>query len=352
MRKFLLLSLFASLLMSCSEKGAPETEIFEETERTLLIASEGNYQQANASLSSYTPSEKSFENEIFKRANGQLLGDTAQSLTLHGDKVWIATSNSGIIYAIDKKSYLEVGRITGLTAPRYIHFVSDEKAYVTQIWDNRIAIINPKTYSIEGYITTSMDSQTASTDQMVQKGDFLYVNCWSYQNRLLKIDMRSDKIVAELEVGVQPCALALDKRGKLWTLTDGGGWEGNPAGYEAPSLVRVDPESFTIEKRYEMPLGNSFSKLLLNSAGDTLYWLATGVFRMSIDSEELPKEAVVASDFSYCYGLMLDSKNDDIYVSDALDFTQAGVVVRYSASGKELDRFKAGVCPSAFCWVE
>ena len=42
----------------------------------------------------------------------------------------------------------EVGRIENLTSPRYIHFLSDEKAYVTQLWDNRIFIINPKKYEI------------------------------------------------------------------------------------------------------------------------------------------------------------------------------------------------------------
>ena len=48
-----------------------------------------------------------------------------------------------MIYAIDINTFKEVGRITGFTSPRYIHFLSDEKAYVTQIWDPRIYIVNP-----------------------------------------------------------------------------------------------------------------------------------------------------------------------------------------------------------------
>ena len=57
---------------------------------------------------------------------------------------------------------------------------------------------------------------------MVQYGDYVFVNCWSYQNRILKIDTRTDEIVAELELGIQPTSLALDKNGKLWSVTDGG----------------------------------------------------------------------------------------------------------------------------------
>ncbi|MDE8698280.1 hypothetical protein PZH42_30540, partial [Bacteroides cellulosilyticus] len=61
-----------------------------------------------------------------------------------------------------------------------------------QIWDYRIFIINPKTYEITGYIECpDMDMESGSTEQMVQYGKYVYVNCWSYQNRILKIDTDS-----------------------------------------------------------------------------------------------------------------------------------------------------------------
>lgn len=154
-----------------------------------------------------------------------------------------------------------MGRITGLTSPRYIHFISDEKAYVTQIWDYRIFIVNPKTYQITGYIECpDMTMETGSTEQMVQYGKYVYVNCWSYQNRILKIDTTTDKVVDQLTVGIQPTSLVMDKNFKMWTITDGG-YKGSPYGYEEPSLYCIDAETFKIEKQFKFQLGDAPSEV-------------------------------------------------------------------------------------------
>ena len=92
------------------------------------------------------------ENELFARANDQKLGDTAQSMTLHDGTLWIVVNTSNVIFAIDPYTFKEKGRITGLASPREIFFVSDDKAYVTQMEDGRICIVDPKKYEITGYI--------------------------------------------------------------------------------------------------------------------------------------------------------------------------------------------------------
>ncbi len=352
MRKLISLMALAIAFVACNNDTLPlPEEEFNHTERALLIACEGNYGAANASLSSYTPSTKSIENEVFLRANGQLLGDVAQSLTMHKGLCWIASNNSGVLFAIDPTTYKEVGRIL-IPGPRHIHFLSDEKAYVTQIWDSRIAIVNPSTYTITGYIETEMDPATASSEQMVQVGKFLYVNCWSYQRQILKIDTELDRVVATLEVDIQPADLVADKEGNLWTLCDGGQWDGNPLGYEAPTILKISTDSFTIAQRYTMQLGEFPAKLRINAAGDSLYWLNNGgLWRLSIEAKELPAEPLFpTSEVASPYGLMLDPESGDYYISDAIDYTQPGRVVRYSATGEVLDHFQTGICPSAFTW--
>ena len=184
LRQILPAALCLSALGGCMKWDYGRTEDFSATERGLFIVNEGMFQYGNATLSYYDPETKTVENEVFHRANAFKLGDVAQSMTLHNGVGWIAVNNSHVVFAVDPDTFREVGRITNLTSPRYIHFVSDEKAYVTQIWDNRIFIVNPKRYEITGYIECpDMTAESGSTEQMVQYGKYVFVNCWSYQNR-------------------------------------------------------------------------------------------------------------------------------------------------------------------------
>ena len=184
----------AALGGACMDYGPYEVEDFGITGSGLFITNEGNFMYGNASLSYYDPEKKQVENEIFFRANGFKLGDVAQSMVIRDGIGWIVVNNSGVIYAIDIYTFKEVGRIEGFTSPRYIHFLNDEKAYVTQIWDPRIYIVNPRTYEITGYIQTDMDFETGSTEQMVQYDKYVFTNCWSYQNRILVIDTETDTV--------------------------------------------------------------------------------------------------------------------------------------------------------------
>ena len=191
--------------------------------------------------------------------------------------------------------------------------------------------------------------ESGSTEQMVQQGPYVYVNCWSYQNRLLKIDTRTDRVVAELTVGIQPTSLVLDRNGKLWTATDGG-YPGSPYGYEAPGLYRIDPERFAIELEFRFRTGDALTELQLDGEGCTLYWIDEHIWRMDVDAEQLPAQPWLRSRETKYYGLSVDPRSGEVYVADAIDYQQEGIVYRYSPDGELLDSFYVGITPAAFCW--
>lgn len=337
-------------LAGCMKWDYGREEEFAAPSAGLFITCEGNFQYGNASLSYYDPETQQVENEVFYRANGMKLGDVAQSMTVRGGTGWVVVNNSHVIFAIDTETFREVGRITGFTSPRYIHFVSDEKAYVTQIWDNRIFIVNPRRYEITGCIECpGMTMGSGSTEQMVQRGKYVYVNCWSHQNRILKIDTESDKVVDELTVGIQPTSLVMDRNDKLWTVTDGG-YEDSPYGHEAPSLYRIDAETFAVEKQFRFKMGDTPSEVQLNGAGDTLYWINDDVWRMDVEADRVPVRPFVENSGTIYYGLTVDPVRGDVYVADAVDYQQPGMIYRYSAAGELIDSFYAGITPGAFCW--
>ena len=349
-RTFCAVLLCAAAPVGCMKWDYGTTEELQAPTSGLFITNEGNFQYGNATLSFYDPATREVQNEVFRRANGFRLGDVAQSMVIRNGIGWVVVNNSHVIFAIDVDTFQEVGRITNLTSPRYIHFLSDEKAYVTQLWDNRIFIVNPKRYEITGYIECpGMTMESGSTEQMVQCGKYVYVNCWSYQNRLLKIDTETDRVVGELEVGIQPTSLVLDRNGRIWTITDGG-YEGSPYGYEAPALCCIDPETFSVVRRFTFSLGDAPSEVQINGMGDRLYWINRDIWSMPVDDERLPVRPFVAYRDTKYYGLTVDSVSGEVYVADAIDYQQQGIVYRYSTDGELIDQFYVGIIPGAFCW--
>lgn len=359
MRHRLLHTFVVLLLSSCMGYGPMEEESFdvgglpgdgtEVTGLGLFITNEGNFMYGNASLSYYDTRTNHVENEVFARANAQKLGDVAHSMVVRNGIGWVVVNNSGVIFAIDINTFREVGRITGFTSPRCICFLSDDKAYVTQIWDPRIFIVDPHTFEVTGHVMTDMDYETGSTEQMAVWDKYLFTNCWSYNNCILKIDTETDEVVDKLVVGIQPKSLVLDCHGRLWTVTDGG-YEGSPYGYEAPVLCCIDPDSFTIVRQYRFRLGDHPSEVTLNGAGDTLYWINDDVWRMSVDDEQLPARPFIESSGTRYYSLTVNPVDGDVYVADALDYAQNGVVLRYTADGELTDSFTVGITPGSFCW--
>ena len=346
-----LLMLCVILLTGCMkwDYGFEEEE-FKAPASGLFILSEGNFQYGNSSLCFYNPVDNEVWNDVFFRANGMKLGDVAHSMTMHDGKGWIVVNNSHVIFAIDPDTFKEKRRIENLTSPRYIHFVSDEKAYVSQIWDNRIIIVDPRKYEITGYISVpGMTMESGSTEQMVQVGKYVYCNCWSYQNRIIKIDTETDRVVGEVEVGIQPVSIVADRYGRLWTLTDGG-YEGSTYGNEAPALYRIDPDSLTIEMEFPFAADESPRALITDASGEKLYWINGGVWRMDVSAERMPVKPFIDSRDTRYYGMTICPENGQVYVADAVDYQQQGAVYRYTPDGELMDEFYVGVTPGAFCW--
>lgn len=351
MHRFLIPLVLLLILPSCMkwDYGLEEDD-FDAKGFGLFILNEGNFQYGNATLSYYDPKSGEVLNEVFLRANGMRLGDVAQSMQIYDNKGWIVVNNSHVVFAINPNSFKEIGRIENLTSPRYIHFVNKEKAYVTQIWDNRIFIINPQDYSVTGYITVpGMEMESGSTEQMVQIGRYVYCTCWSYQNSIIKIDTEIDEVVGQLTVGLQPKSLVADCFGKLWTITDGG-YEGSPQGYEAPTLWQIDPESLEVVKLFPFKTGETPFDLQTNGAADSLYWINDGVWKMGAEADRLPVSPIIESMQTKFYALTVNPKNGDIYVADAIDYQQQGAVYRFSPEGSLTDEFYVGVTPGSFCW--
>jgi YVTN family beta-propeller protein len=345
--KLSLLVLVAFLLSGCmkDDEWIAQHRNKIQLPKGVFIVNEGNFMYGNASLSFYDPVNREVQNDIFWNVNVLPLGDVGQSMIIHGNEAYIVMNNSGKIYIIDTSNGKYIGKITGLTSPRYVHFINEEKAYVTDLYAGKITIFNPKTNLVTDSILTNGHP---STEQMVQIGDFVYVTCWSYDNTILVIDTKDDTVAGEIKVGTQPGGIVVDQQNKIWVLCDGG-W-GKTGTNPIHLLQKIDPGSRAIEMTFNLSADSKPARLAINGLQDTLLFISNGIWKMPVNSNKLPDSPFVSSKGNILYGLGIDPNSSEIYFSDAIDYSQRGIVCRYSALGARIDSFKTGIIPGAFCF--
>lgn len=309
----------------------------------------------NSSLSFYRPDSLKVYNQVFFNANIFPPGDVLQSMTLLDSMAYLVINNSGKILVMNAGTFRHVATISGLGSPRFIEIVDQHKAYVSNLHARSITIIDPLSFEITGTIDVG-----GTTEQMVRHGEALFATGWSMNNQVYKIDAGTDTVIDSLTVALQPNSIVADRNGVLWVLSDGA-YQGAPCGWEWPALSKIDPESFSVMEKFTFPEKNlSPIRLSVNGTGDTIYFIShgwtnasgsgSGVYRMSVDAVRLPEEPFIRAEGRLFYGLGVDPECSDIYVSDAMDYLQPGLVYRYSASGNPLDTFGVDIAPGSFCF--
>ena len=177
-----------SLLLSACDLAEADflEEQFRTTGKGVLVLCEGNFNSGNASLSYYNAETKKVENGIFRRANDRKLGDTGQSITIQNGMAYIAVENSGIVWKMNTSNFRVEGQLTAgdtdhMINPRYVHFVSADKAYATDLYSPYITVFNPQTMQYTKSIATGQPMQNgySSTEEMVQVGNEVFTNLCS-----------------------------------------------------------------------------------------------------------------------------------------------------------------------------
>ncbi|MDD6130194.1 MAG: SMP-30/gluconolactonase/LRE family protein [Prevotellaceae bacterium] len=361
------LSVACGLLAACSDsEGSVPEEDFTHEGRGVYILNEGNYNSGNSTLSYYDPEKQTIENGIFQRANDRKLGDTGQSMTLFGNTLFIAMENSGIVWAIDPrtsrvKGSLTTGQTEQMINPRYVHIVNSGKAYITDLYAPYITIFNPTTFTYTGSIPTgqAITYGYSSTEKMVEWKNRVFTNCWSYNNKILVIDTRTDEVTDSILLDSwQPKDMQIDARGKLWVITDGGyNTEHEGFGDNIPHLYRIDAETLAIEQDQPLDADNASVAMALSNDGHTLYLINNDIYRMDVTDSHLPVRPFIKAPTDAngtrhkLYGISVDPSSGDLYVADAVDYSQAGTMYRYKADGTLIHKFRVGINPNGCAFI-
>ena len=321
----------------------------------VFILNEGSFMGENESLSFYDYRNKVVFNQVFFTANKVPLGDVAQSMTFCEEKGFIVVNNSAKIWCINADDAIITGIITGLESPRNMLIVNERKAFVSDLYARKIYVVDPNELVVTGSIETDNHSgryHQHSAEQMVLVDNKIFAACWSFDNMILVIDEQTDCVTDSIVVTKQPNSMVVDSNEDLWILSDGG-FPGSSYGVEIPALARINTATYEIEKEFRFPsVDQSPDNLCINNSGDTLYFLNTGVYKMSVYAESLPTVPFISTYGRQFYSLGIDPASSDIYVADAVDYQQEGIIYRYRADLQLTDSFRVGIIPGDFYFTE
>lgn len=306
-----------------------------------FVLNEGGFNAGNSSISYYmlngSEAGQTF-NHLFAAANGVPLGDVAQSITMINNQLFVVVNNSSKIAVMNPANLQTVRTITGLYGPRNILQVNNTTAFISQMYSDQIAVFDLSTSTITGSLTLGVTSEA-----MALVNGKVYVTSQE-SDKLYVIDpAQSYAIDSSAVIAPGGNSMLTDANGKLWILAYGYWATSAPGG-----LYRVDPATNVVEAAMPFTTFDFPTHLGANPAGDSLYFLNFDVFRMAITDATLPASGYISGvgHAFYTIGLLPNSSN--VFVGDAVDYVQSGLIFRYDAAGTQVDVDTVGVNPNNF----
>lgn len=327
------------ILLSACVKDKPVKEnqrVQWSNSKKVFVVNEGNFGSGNASVSVYDPSGGNVVENIFESVNGGALGDVAQSIANTSNKRYLVINNSAKVVVCDLQ-FKKLGEIRGLNSPRYLLPVSNQKAYVSDLYANAIHIVDLNSNLKIGSIPCR-----GWTEQMTSLYNSVFVTNLRSAYVYL-INAGNDKISDSVFVGYNAASLLIDQNDKLWVLAAGDSSKSN-----LPRLSKINTTSLVVERYFEFPKSSRPGNLCCNAGKDSLYYLNNGIYRFVIGDLNLPQNPLISNGNKNFYGLGIDPLDGTIYASDALDYSQRSNIYIYGSDGNQRGIFKAGINANGF----
>ena len=320
--RYLFLLIFIFLLLTACVKDKPQNPIQPAVQLTtakkVYIINEGNYGSANSSISLFDTGNNQVVDNFYYTQNSSALGDVAQSMNYFNSNFYIVVNNSGTVFVCNSQ-FKKTGQIAGLTSPRYILPITNQKAYVSDLYANAISVVdlnsNTKIASI---------SCNGWTEQMVLIYNKAFV---TNKNNLYVVNTLSNTITDSINVGKNASSLGLDKNDNLWVLS-----AGDKPNSVLGRLSRINTTNNQIEFSINFTINDVPNHLCFNKTKDTLYFLNTNIYRMSIADVTLPQNPIITAGNKNFYGLGINPNDYTIYAADALDYSQKSNIYIYGVN--------------------
>lgn len=332
------------LLLSLTGCGLFESEEddggFRLSPEGTYILCEGVFGAFNASLWHLSSDLDTATANVYQRLTGEPLGDTGQSLTVDGNRLYIVVNGSGTVEVLDlsEDTLAFVGSVNLIGASPREMVVLGAKAYVTSWNIPGIVVFDPTTLAIVDTIFL-----TAKPEDILAHDNQLYVALalqpdFSANDQVVKIDPGSGTVVDTFALGSGPQQL-LVRVGKLLVSRL---WYSEDYTISYRGLAAVDLTTGAVTS-VDWGAGGGVDIFAL----DNTVYVATGTGVVPIrDDLSLDEAGLIEGSLPTVYAAASDGTR--IFIASYSDFSTPGEVAVYQSDGTALTTITVGIGPGAF----
>jgi DNA-binding beta-propeller fold protein YncE len=321
----------------------------------VFILNEGGFNTNDASLSYYNLDTQSLTRDI---ADG-VLGVTAQDMLLVGSKLFVSVTGSSYIAVFDAETreWLESILLFDGANPREPRYLATQ--------DGKIYVSCYDRHSSSGSVLR-VDAATYLIEATAKVGEFpegiaiwdnkLYVansggqSATGPDNTVSVVDLASfTEVLPRITVGINPYIMKADGAGNLFLTYQGDWFTGAPGGFQKINTADKAVTNIGSSPKQYFELLDGFVyyydvDYTLSDIGEKRYGkynTKTGATATLIDAGLIAETP---------YGVGVNPRNGDIYISDS-DFFNPGTVTVFNAGGERQKQLaETGINPSKFAF--
>jgi YVTN family beta-propeller protein len=350
MKKILTIAILATALLACKKDSKNEIPVIV-PDAGLLVLNEGSSNQNNASISYYDFETKTVTQDMFFAQNERHLGDVANDILVYGGKIYITVGFSSTVEVTDLNlKSIERISLTDGAKNREPHGLAchNGKVYIA-CFDGYVARLDTSSLSIENYVKVG-----DNPENICISNDFAYVTNSGGMNYLVDADHDSTVSVIDLNtftetekiiVGKNPFSIGTDENGNVIV-----GCRGDYGMTTPFSLVRINTNDHSVHTFTDVMASdfsiNKSTIYFYNTAYDA-DWNVIGIDYTAYNTTNGNKANLLTNSslITMPYAININQENEDIYVSDAIDYTNAGRAFIFDKNGEKQFDFETGISP-------
>ena len=301
----------------------------------VLIGNEGNFQNGNASLSSYNINTQQTTSNIYQAINQEVIGDVLHSIYHSDHLLYLVVNNSGKVIAIDDESLEKKMEIRNLISPRKIIKVDNSKFYISDLYASEVTVYN----NYDGAVG-KIPVDGWCEDIIIQNGKAYISNITN--NQLYVVNTSNDNIFDSISVGSNPISIKEDSRGNIWVLC-----QGNLTNNENPSISIIETNTNSILKSFTLTNNFSYpSSLDIDIQTNQIYFINKHIYKIQNLDDTVANEIWFNNNNNF-YNLKINPYTKDVYITDAKDYVQNGTLYIIDSIGKFVDEIATGIIPKS-----